>query len=783
MDFTQASLKTAADLRTVAQLSQLSVPAVSRLTLPELEAVVEQVARLAPAGNIPALILSGLARLPGQRLPAQTIRRDLGLLFQGVEQTLDAAIYATFFAGPAAVIGAYQGLLKLAGKDPASAFPEGTWQFYVEFAMREDAARHANETHGFHSFLRQHQLQLEPAARATAWVMAALYALHQYDSLLANEWRERVHLRLLAEVTRARPDAASYERLYSQWAARRPYSRSPSSRQPYPTYRRQQFEQFLAAPLAGLDAATRNLWQQHIGQAAAAALPAYQRQMSILACLEPGPHGESRVALPLTDCCIGLIWEGRYSLIPVCVAGSTRPARLETVQAMVTALFSRPDAAGGALLPPEVAHIKRAAWPALRDKLSPALAQQVERLRLAPIWLNCDARPRQLPLAELRQAARGRGDHALTLFDTGETMVFDQSHIFFDGAWGAALAEILTGEAIYWASTLAAAPPQASPQRRARPLIFNPSPADLAALQQAPRVAPEVSAESDAVNLKAMLRLRRLFKQRSETIQLTVNDLLLLYRAIHAQTYRPPAELRRQLEALQASPDTRRAARAALDALANTANPVIVIPFDASLTEPGERLYAITFAAPLAELDFLRLHDSVWAACRQGDSGPEFDRLRREYLATLAGIGQLLSRAKQIARAGESMSVGAIKLLAHMPAPLQRLLDKVPDNFEVLNDMLKGGEVFSNVGAVAPGSTLTRFISAKDDNDKKSLVWGVLTTAQGVMQLSLRDFRPHVAALTACGHRDTALRMAQHYLDAYAAGLNDFVEQVRQITG
>ena len=186
-------IKTADNLRTIAQLSRLSVPEVKRLTLPELEAVVEQVARLVPAGNVPGMILSGLARLPERRPAPKMIRRDLNLLFKGVEQTLDKAVYTTFFAGPAAVIGAYQRLLKLAGKDPAEAFPEGTWQFYVEYAMREDTARHANETHGFDSFLRQRELHLNAVDRVTAWVMAAIYCLHQYDALLANEWRERVY--------------------------------------------------------------------------------------------------------------------------------------------------------------------------------------------------------------------------------------------------------------------------------------------------------------------------------------------------------------------------------------------------------------------------------------------------------------------------------------------------------------------------------------------------------------------------------------------------------------
>lgn len=67
--------------------------------------------------------------------------------------------------------------------------------------------------------------------------------------------------------------------------------------------------------------------------------------------------------------------------------------------------------------------------------------------------------------------------------------------------------------------------------------------------------------------------------------------------------------------------------------------------------------------------------------------------------------------------------------MAHLPPPIQRLLDKLPERFELLNNLLKGQEVFSNVGAVVPRQhTLTRFITAKDDNEQKQLAWGILTT-------------------------------------------------------
>ena len=72
------------------------------------------------------------------------------------------------------------------------------------------------------------------------------------------------------------------------------------------------------------------------------------------------------------------------------------------------------------------------------------------------------------------------------------------------------------------------------------------------------------------------------------------------------------------------------------------------------------------------------------------------------------------------------------------------MLDSLPGTFDVINDVIKGQEVFSNVGPVSASSSLTRFNTAKDDNEKKVLAWGIMTDAKGVMHISLRDARPHV---------------------------------------
>ncbi|NJN93972.1 MAG: hypothetical protein HC875_07685 [Anaerolineales bacterium] len=360
-----------------------------------------------------------------------------------------------------------------------------------------------------------------------------------------------------------------------------------------------------------------------------------------------------------------------------------RPTQLQTVRAMVTAALDQTEPMHPAL---PLAQIKRSAWPDLREKLNRDLVTELDRLRLAPILLNCDQRPRTLPLAEIRQGERGRGDHALTLFDTGQTMVFDQSHIFFDGAWGAALAEIMTQEAVHWAKQVHEAAPEITAPRQPQKLAFHIQAADLTLLRQAPQAAVELTAETESVDLKAMVKLRRLFKQRSDLIQLTINDLLILYRAIHALTYQPDPQLIAALEELAVRPESRPAALAALETLrpVEPVNPTILIPIDASQRAPQDRLYPVTFEAPLTQLDFVGLRGRVmatWKAYQQatGDRSAayaEFDRLQREYLATLAGFGRILGQVKTVARAGESFSLGALKLLAHFPAPLQRLLEK-----------------------------------------------------------------------------------------------------------
>lgn len=788
--FRRATRKTAADLRSVAGSDSLRK--LSRLSLPEIDAAVDLVADIIPAGNVPGMILSGLSRLPAQRVPSQTIQQHVDALYSGVEQILDQVTFGTFFAGPAAVIWGYQNLLKLAGKDPEDSFPDGVWQFYVDYALREDTARHANETHGFDTLLTQHGITLNPIDRLTAWAMAAISSVHQYDALLEVTWRERVATALLSDLTASLPNAHNYTNLYREWELQRPYRRgAEAALHDYPDYRRMRFERFLNDILRDLPLKIHKEWRRQLQAAEKRDLQEYQRQLSLFAYLEPGAYSEKHVFYEYDEARLGIILRGQYHLLPIYERGAEQPMGVDKVRRQIAALWHAPEKGSDSLM--GLAQVRRAEHAALRDNLSDDLVAALEQLRYAPIIINADRRPAALPLTQLRQAERGVGDHALTIFQTDDSVVFDQSHIFFDGILGTALAEIMTNEALSWAVYLDRLPPvKAARRKKYATLKFELSRKDRKLIAKAPHVTPEASAESDGLDLTACLQVRKAFRQRSEILQLTVNDLLILYRAIHAMRYLPSPPLVAMLQNLASKRATRALAAEIAQVLERSRrkNPSVLIPIDASRRAPRDRIYPLSIELPLKELDLLNLHRQAVVALSRYEQAQKdrdadyavFRDAQRKYLGALAGLGKVLQKLKKIALTGESASVGAIKLLAHMPPALQHMLDQVPVRFELLNNMLKGSEVFSNVGAVVPTSTLKRFATAKDDNEQKQLVWGVISDADGVMRVSLRDFRPHVAALNDIGRADLANAITQDYLDSYVAGFNTFIGELQRVT-
>lgn len=829
-----------ATLASLLQIDDGMIRQLTRLTLPEIQAVKQEVAQVLPAGNLPAFVLSGLLKLKGRRINPDQVSRDVAALMRGVS-LIPQGLYGAFVAGPAAVLYAYQKLLQLAGKDTADAFPQGPWQFYLQFGLREDTARHANETVGFHQALPP---QADPVAVATAWVCAALELIFHYDELLAINWREGVMLRLLmeemAEVSGA--DRASFVTVVREWYRTCPYHR-PSDGTDYTTHRQSVFQRFLQEHLNVLPPLAQERFRKRHAARVVEELPAYQKQMTLLATLQPDTYQERKEAIPFWQVSIGFIYREHTYLLPICqqdeggaplcylsypddappvplgrlldgelydaathqsllvdrggrvwyrgsgrLMGSMRPPSPETVYSWLASILFSPDIGAPPILDLMLTESPRPLQLQLRSKLPDSTQAELSALRRAAVIINWDCRPHELPLAYIRRGRRGIGDHALTLFCTDQSMVFDQSHIFFDGVWGLAIAEIMTDSAVQWYQRLKSSDQPANPKT----LVFKPlelkSTPQVDAMCQSHYRPNEAAAESAEVETRHLFRLRKWLLQRG--VRLTINDLLILYRFFHAAWYQPSQTLIQAQEAFH-SRATSEEAQAAYQAIESTlarlreTNPPLLIPMDASNVSPRERVFPTTFRNPLTEIRerfvIAQDHYRAYRARPDTERWSAFDRARRELLTYLKAFGELMDTLKAVTMRGESFNTATIRLLAHLPTSMQHLLDQIPQRIGVLNEIIKGNEVFSNVGRVAPGTSLTRFLSAKDDGQTKELIWAVLTEDQGQMRISLRDFRPFVPQLLALGETELADLLAQDYLDSYARGLNRFVKELSAI--
>ncbi len=841
-----------------------SLASISGLGIPQVRALKREIAEIFPASNLPGFLLQGLLQLKGRDLDGERVSGDLRVLFR---ETRQIGLYGTFLAAPALIIYGYQRLLTLAGKDAASAFPDGTWQFYTEFGLREDAARHSVETRGFAAAAAS----LAEADTAACWVAAAIHTIFVYEDLLANEWHERVMLRCvddaLAELAAAglgrlprkadeRAQAISVEadrlrgahglsRLTADWAARRPYAGPAGS--PvlgYAEARRHAFDAFLGRRLRGVPDELRARAEALYAERRAGGLPAYQAQMSILQTLHAEGYSDRREPVALADAQVAFVCGGTYYLIapwerdaagslmitprggdparpgqslplrrdaagtwidpygqPAQIdrrgevrmagvhVGRLRPLPLAQVRALAAAALRSarplrpgdPGPPGADLL---LATAPRGRQEALRSSLSTATRAEVERLRGAPIIVSWDQRDPAQPLGTIRRTRRGCGDHALTIIRAGEGVVFDMSHIFFDGIWGAIMAEVVTG----FASALAAGVDSSRRTRTAAPPalgLARGTALERAAHEAGARPA-EVCAETRAASLPAISGLRQRLAERE--MHLTVNDILLLGRYDHAASYRPGPAAMAALDDLESrgGEAARLHAQIVSGLEAQRALvPSLLIPMDSSWIDPRQRLHPATLRNPQPSLlPRLARAEALLQATIKGHSPATrqaFEDERTELCGDLMAYAAVLRALREITTRGESFTTAALKLLAHLPRPMQSLMDQIPQKIDLLNEIVKGAEVFSNIGQVARNSSVNRFASSRDDGDTKLLIWGLMADAEGQLVITLRDFRPHVGPLLAAGHTHLAELLAADFLDAYAQGLNSMVKRIRRV--
>lgn len=757
---------------------------VTAMHLNDITAMANEVARILPAGNVVKMVFSQLRSVRGRRIHGDDTRRLMGSLQQGMSMFLDKAAYMAFYTTPAILISGYQLLLRAAGTDPKAAFPNGTWQFYLEFGLREDTARHTCETVGFKQAITEENLNISEADQLAAWMMAVSTLLSSYRHLLAQEWHERELLRRVGE-------RVNDSRLTARWVSQRPYGVPPTRNLDYISYRREVFSRFVYEHLATdmrptqIDE-TLHLWKDEETMSDQDRA-AYLEQMSLFATLEPGAFSDTRIPFQPEEAYIAVIWQGDYYLVPLMHEDAWLDLR--TFRPLAHAILDGPATKRRSKMLDELLiEIPRGSQRTARLELADLSLRDLEGLQFSPVIINWDEADALMPLAEIRRGRRGVGDHALTLFRTDESMVFDQSHIFFDAIWGMAIAEIMTSQAIANAHSLQQEPPLSTTQMRPYQLKLGISPEVVENIRHLAAPTPEVSAEITLPIVSQVNQLRQLLNQRHAELQLTINDFLILYRSLYNQVYRPGRKLAQALDTLEE--DGERAAvqavRTMFQELRNL-SPAFLIPIDASAVNPRERVFPVTFCPHPPWTDIGNRHAAAWySLLRYREAHDEalwkpFSDARKHYFAMLRMFGVLLDRYKQVALDGKSFSTTTLEILGAIPKPLQAMLSNIPDRIDILNDTLKGTEVFSNVGKVADSSSLWRFITAKDDNRKKELCWGIMTRADGTMVITLRDFRAPVTAMLDVGAADVAHLITWDFLVEYGEGLRDYIRQLFEI--
>nr|MBN1228580.1 hypothetical protein [Anaerolineae bacterium] len=781
------------------------------------------------------LIRSGLTLLGARRVKSRKApkQREFHL-----SDLADRALFLLLIGTTALILELFQRLrTRLTGK--ARRHPAGAWQWYLQTGLREDLGHFTNETTGYQE---SHPEQATPLDDLTAWVMAVIQFLWNYEDLMGTVWDEWTLLRLINDAIAGTDQEYEPEfyRLQRKWEVARPYDAPLNGT--YADVRRAIFEDFVLPLLEGLPPETSAWVRRQHQNLAVSKREAYQKQMSLLATTESLRFRDIKKPVRLWDACIGLVIGGRYYLVhvvdhdennhpvvydysgqqwplqfdedgsPLSPDGEklilkdsqfyrSRDAGLVGYLDMAPAsrikwqlrsiLEQSTTAAGGEdheAVDVLLAETPRVVQRRLRRMLPKMTQCSLEQLARAPVIINWDERSRDSSLAELRRAQRGVGDHALTLIRTESSFIFDQSHAFFDGAWSLAMAEVLTNAAVMWCQRSITLAPLEAP-----PLIGLelPSNGKFVGIARKLRQPPEISAETIIWDISNIFALRKRLLQTGT--RLTVNDLLVITRIFHAVHYKPSASVQKAIDEFGAKAHPgihRKAVKAILHSLqrGRVTNPALLIPVDASPTEPGERLFPITFRN-LAD-NLVWIWDDTWDAYQdyrkhdppntpEGLDAFQLFALKRTLLVgNLRAFSYILDANKSVAVRGDSINVAIMNLLVGLPPWLQMLLKEIPEKFPALNEVIRGDEVYSNVGRVSRGSSLKRFMTAKDDGNTKALAWGVMSDDDGRLIVTMRDFRPHVRPLILAGRIDLANQMAQDYVVTYTADLIGLVARL-----
>ena len=305
-------------------------PAASLISIAERNELIDQISQIIPAGNVLKYIANSLLQSQKGDVGLTTGRSHINSLYRSLSFMRDSIT----FMGPAAVLVGYNLLLQLTGHDIATYIPDGTWQFYVEFGLREDTGRHQNETTAFQQLVTGRNTPPDEETQLTAWVLASNYIITNYERLLEMKWEENVRLRVIEETTKL-------PNLYSSWQSLRTFA-SPDLQTDLIAHRVQNFNQFCDYHLSRV---SKQQWNNYAQTWYAPELQEergrnrrnYVRQMSIHRHLEPSEYNDERVPVELNQLHIAVIHRDNYYLLPLTPANNLNAIaqQFATIQAIL----------------------------------------------------------------------------------------------------------------------------------------------------------------------------------------------------------------------------------------------------------------------------------------------------------------------------------------------------------------------------------------------------------------------------------------------------------------
>ncbi len=636
--------------------------------------------------------------------------------------------------------------------------------------------------------------------------------------------------------------ALGMDDLEQMWATQAPFLKPPSHlHETFPEYRHKKFLEFLTEAAKQLPRQVGAFVGEHYYKRVAEKMPAFKAQMSILSAKEcrndaqkqripiwkakvaflvgeryylvdvahrdrrgrllafiPGKPDDPGEPLTLIETAAGTLVDQKGRRVSIDRQGGVtitntvgqvqtkvlRPTPAREIKAFAAAILHNEamlSFTASALPKATVAserQVRGNRWPQQRSSVTPAA---IRVLNNVPLVINWNQK-KHTAAPQKRNGTLGIGNFPVYLWRKQKTVEFNLSPVFFDPTWGAAFCQMMAAGATNAYRLIHQISGTGTLSNLPHAFRMQMAPATSAVEGSSP--APgELIVTTHKPDLPLLHRATEKLTQYQ--ILISVDDLLILYRNLHNQLYKPGPLAQQAVMSLRAQ--NRETVAKKLEALwpERKRKPVrLIIPLDASHMAPELRVVPVAYEPVTA--DFALLYRALLAqlngkpVLKAVATDEPYLQKRAAFIDRLRVEAAYLALLRNIAQRGETFSTAAMPLLVLQPS-LSDAARRFQHCVGGLNTLSNGNEVFAIINEASPTTSLTHFVYAKEDGFTRNLIWSALIAEPQTLTLTLRDFRPPVLQLLSADFANEAALVAQDTLESYANGLNQFAQIILSV--